>query len=179
MKKVLLGLLGVVIIIVLAIITTVWIVKANDAKNSDKPVVLGQGNSKNALIIYQNGRSSFSRKVAENIANGLVEDGYKVVTNQPGDFLEKDLSKYDVVLFGSPVYAAKTSSQIKKYVDSIENYGDSKVICYCIGNVKDKDESVEFKDWFNGKAIGSFKIVKEQFDKDNNLPIEKVRSILK
>lgn len=69
MKKVLLGLLGVVIIIVLAIITTVWIVKANDAKNSDKQVVLGEGNSKNALIIYQNGRSSFSRKVAENIVS--------------------------------------------------------------------------------------------------------------
>lgn len=179
MKKVLLGLLGVVIIIVLAIITTVWIVKANDAKNSDKPVVLGQGNSKNALIIYQNGRSSFSRKVAENIANGLVEDGYKVVTNQPGDFLEKDLSKYDVVLFGSPVYAGQTSLQIKKYADSIENYGNAKVICYCIGKDKDKDESVEFKDCFNGKAIDSFKIVKEQFDKNKNLPIEKVRSILK
>lgn len=116
--------------------------------------------------------------MAQSIGEGLVKDGYNVVLNQPGDYLEKDLSKYDLILFGSPVYASQTSSQIKKYADSIVNYGDGKVICYCVGNLNDKDESKEFMDSFNGKATGAFKVVKSDFDVDKNAPINKVRSIL-
>lgn len=177
MKKVL---LGIGLIVIVALISVVWTSKANDAENSDNPVVFGDGNSKNALLVYQKGRASFAKDVAENIAQGLSEDGYKVVANQPGDFLEKDLSKYDVVIFGSPIYAAQTSKQIKKYADSIKNYGDAKVICYCIGQVEDKDESGDFNnDCFGGKAAGAFKVVKSKFDADKNYPIEKVRAILK
>ena len=176
MKKVF---LGIAVVVALALVSVIWIVKANDAENSDKPVVFGDGNSKNALLVYQNGRSSFSKNVAENIAQGMADDGYKVVANQPGDFLEKDLSKYDVVIFGSPVYAGQTSMQIKKYAESIENYGDAKVICYCVGAAENKDESSEFKSCFGVKDVESFKLLKSEFDTDSNAPIKRIRSILK
>ncbi|HCW53883.1 MAG TPA: hypothetical protein DG753_09130 [Clostridium sp.] len=176
MKKVLL-IVGAVIAV--ALVSVVWICKANDTKNKNNPIKLGNGSSnKNAIIVYQKGRSSYADKVAQSIGDGLVKDGYNVVLNQPGDYLEKDLSKYDLILFGSPVYAAQTSSQIKKYADSIVNYGNGKVICYCVGNVKDKDESKEFMNSFNGKATGAFKVVKSDFDVDKDVPINKIRSIL-
>ena len=109
-KKILLTVLAVIVVFIGSV---VWIVKANDKENKDNAVSFDKGNSsKTALIVYQNGRSSFSKDVGENIAKGLSEDGYKVITNQPGDYLEKDLSKYDLVIFGSPIYAGQTSSQI-------------------------------------------------------------------
>ena len=176
MKKVLL-IVGAVIAV--ALISVVWVAKANDAENKNDPIKLGNGSgSKNAIVIYQKGRSPYAYNVAKSIGNGLVSDCYNVVLNQPGDYLDKDLSKYDLILFGSPVYAGQTSSQIKKYADSIENYGKGKVICYCVGSAKDTDESKEFMNIFNGKATGAFKVVKSDFDADKDTPINKIRSIL-
>lgn len=176
-KKILLTVLAVIVVFIGSV---VWIVKANDKENKDNAVSFDKGNSsKTALIVYQNGRSSFSKDVGENIAKGLSEDGYKVITNQPGDYLEKDLSKYDLVIFGSPIYAGQTSSQIKKYADSVKNYGKAQVICYCLGAGKDTDESVKFKDVFKTEVKGAFKVVKSKFDADKDLPIKEVRKIIK
>ena len=176
MKKVL---LMVAALIAAALVRVIWIVKENDTENKDKPVIMGNDNSsKNALIIYQKGRSSYSDKVAESIGNGLADNGYSVVLNQPGDYLEKDLSKYDVVIFGSPVYAGQLSSQVIKYAESIENYGNAKVICYCVGADENKDESSEMKEYFKGNAIGSFKVNNKHFKLNKNLPADKVKELL-
>ena len=180
MKKIILSIISVIVLcIVLLIGTMVWVCKANDTNNKDNPICYGDtSNDKKALIIYQNGRSSYNKDVAESIANGLVDKGYYVTSNQPGDYLEKDLSKYDLVLFGSPVYASNISSVLKEYVNSIDNYGKAKVICYSVGNAPDNDELKKFNDLSNIKIDGSFKVSKRKFDSNKNIAMDEINKII-
>ena len=180
MKKIILIIIcSIITFIVVGIGCVFWVVKANDAKNNDNPVYYGdEGSTKKALIVYQNGRSSYNKDVAENIASGLSDKGYYVTTNQPGDYLKKNLSEYDLVIFGSPVYAAQISSVLQEYAKSVDNFGKARVICYCVGNNPNDDELKKFDDLFDKKIDGSFKIVKRKFDSDKDIAIEKVSKVI-
>ena len=64
-KKILLTVLAVIVVFIGSV---VWIVKANDKENKDNAVSFDKGNSsKTALIVYQNGRSSFSKDTDESV----------------------------------------------------------------------------------------------------------------
>ncbi len=64
-KKILLTVLAVIVVFIGSV---VWIVKANDKENNDNAVSFDKGNSsKTALIVYQNGRSSFSKDTDESV----------------------------------------------------------------------------------------------------------------
>ncbi|MDD6769643.1 hypothetical protein [Inconstantimicrobium porci] len=64
-KKILLTVLAVIVVFIGSV---VWIVKANDKENKDNAVSFDKGNSsKTVLIVYQNGRSSFSKDTDESV----------------------------------------------------------------------------------------------------------------
>ncbi|MDY5912554.1 MAG: hypothetical protein SPJ62_11250 [Inconstantimicrobium porci] len=64
-KKILLTVLAVIVVFIGSV---VWIVKANDKENKDNAVSFDKGNSsKTAMIVYQNGRSSFSKDTDESV----------------------------------------------------------------------------------------------------------------
>lgn len=64
-KKILLTVLAVIVVFIGSV---VWIVKANDKENKDNAVSFDEGNSsKTVLIVYQNGRSSFSKDTDESV----------------------------------------------------------------------------------------------------------------
>lgn len=84
-KKILLTVLAVIVVFIGSV---VWIVKANDKENKDNAVSFDKGNSsKTALIVYQNGRSSFSKDTDESVKfkdvfKTEVKGAFKVVKSK-------------------------------------------------------------------------------------------------
>lgn len=84
-KKILLTVLAVIVVFIGSV---VWIVKANDKENKDNAVSFDKGNSsKTALIVYQNGRSSFSKDTDESVKfkdvfKTEVKGSFKVVKSK-------------------------------------------------------------------------------------------------
>ena len=84
-KKILLTVLAVIVVFIGSV---VWIVKANDKENKNNAVSFDKGNSsKTVLIVYQNGRSSFSKDTDESVKfkdvfKTEVKGAFKVVKSK-------------------------------------------------------------------------------------------------
>lgn len=87
--------------------------------------VLNADGSETALIIYHPGLSSFMKDSAYALAHGLVENGWRVEITTASSQAPTDLSKYSLLVLGSPVYADSPSPTIKRHVERI---GDLKSI---------------------------------------------------
>ena len=123
-----------IVIIVSLIGFLIWISRTNKIQNKDNPVeYVIENPDKKAIVIYQKGRTDYPLEVADYIADKLSNDGYQVLVNHPGDFLPTDLSEYDLIMFGTPVYASTVSSVLETYIKSVTNFGDAKVIYYITG----------------------------------------------
>lgn len=136
LRKILLSIVsGVALIIVSAIIImVVFKTSVDKASPSNEIITKSESpNGKEALIIYQNCKSEFPKEIATSFATGLIKKGYTVTVNTAGDFLPKDVSKYDVVILGGAVLAGNVGAPLQEYAKSIENFGDSKVIIYSTG----------------------------------------------
>ena len=81
--------------------------------------VLNTEGSETALIIYHPGLSSFMQDVAYAFADGLVENGWRVEITTASSQAQTDMSDYGLLVLGSPVYAAGSSSTINRYVERI------------------------------------------------------------
>jgi len=56
---------------------------------------------KRALIVYQPSITALTNKVVDNIANGLKNQGINVDINYAGSHISKNLSHYDIIIYGS------------------------------------------------------------------------------
>lgn len=94
--------------------------------------------SHKALVVYQPSMITNSTKnIAYQISNGLKDEGYEVTVAHPGKSLTTDLSAYDAVVFGSPVYMGQTSSVLNDYIKNIKNLKNQKVILFVTGSADD------------------------------------------
>lgn len=100
----------------------------------------GPDPSRRALVVYQPGLSARPREVALGLARGLNDAGFSVTVNRPGKHLPTDLSSYQVVAFGSPVYAGQASPALKRYVKSVTAHGGALVL-FAVGSDPDKNEA--------------------------------------
>jgi flavorubredoxin len=90
---------------------------ANKPKGDHEQVLPGKGeNPKKAIIIYQPAIGKITTKMAQQLAAGLNEGGYEVTLNHPGKHLSRDLSGYELVIFGSPTYAGQLTKAITNYM---------------------------------------------------------------
>lgn len=139
-KKILFSIVAVIVIVILAAIITILVFKSGlDKARPSKETILKSEKStkKEALVIYQNCRSEFPKEVAESFSAGLNNKGFTVTINTAGDFLPKDVSKYDVVILGGAVIAGNLGNPLKEYAKSIENFGNSKIILFSTGGQGD------------------------------------------
>lgn len=76
------------------------------------------------------------------IADVMNKKGYTVTINYPSDKIEYDLNKYDIIVFGSPVFADNISPVLKEYIvkNPVEN---KKIILYTTGKFSDKKNELE------------------------------------
>lgn len=92
----------------------------NSQKGSKVEVLSSsQPSPQKALIIYQPGISDISSRIAHQITKGLNDEGYEVTMNYPGDHLSADVSKYSLLVFGTPVYSEQPSKALIDYISRI------------------------------------------------------------
>lgn len=140
LKKILFSIVSVIGMVLLVAIITILVFKSGlDKARPNKETIFKSEKStgKEALVIYQNCRSEFPKEIAESFATGLNNKGFNVTVNTAGDFLPKDVSKYDVVILGGAVIAGNLGNPLKEYAKSIENFGNAKVVLFSTGGQAD------------------------------------------
>jgi flavorubredoxin len=135
-KKILLSIVAVILLIIVSAISTIIIFKNGvDSKRPSQETIMKseKNNGKEALVIFQNSRSEFPKEIAVSFATGLNNKGFNVTVNTAGDFLPKDVSKYDVVILGGAVVAGNLGTPLQEYAKDIQNFGNAKVFLYSTG----------------------------------------------
>lgn len=109
----------------------------NTQKGSNVEVLSSSRQSpKKALIIYQPGISDISSKTAHQIARGLNDGGYEVTLNYPGNHLSADVTRYSLLIFGSPVYSGQPSKALTDYMSKIKVSPSCRIVLYSTGGFK-------------------------------------------
>lgn len=115
-----------------------------DAVHEPNELKIGNG-KKSAIIIYQPSKHNAAYNITMAIANALADNDYSVVINHPSDKLLYDLTQYDLIAFGSVVYAGKFSSVLYNYIMS-NRFKNKKVLAYTVGyKINDKTDLNELK----------------------------------
>jgi flavorubredoxin len=137
LKRILAGLGIFVGVVILSAVAAMLAISSTNASKGNHEEILksAQDEPKRALVVYQPSVSDVSSGVAHRIARGLNDGGYEVTLNNPGDFLPDDLSQYDVVVFGSPVYMGKVSDALTGYMKRITALPAGRIVLYSTGSV--------------------------------------------
>ena len=99
--------------------------------------VLNADGSETALILYHPGLSAFMKDVTYAFADGLVENGWKVEITTASSQAPTDISKYSLLVLGSPIYAGNPSPTIKRHVERINDLQEiGTVIIFTSGGVQ-------------------------------------------
>ncbi|NMM61836.1 flavodoxin [Clostridium sp. P21] len=142
LKKILIG------VVILAIVTVASMVLmvgyANKIKGSNEKILTSKNASpKKALIIFQPSLSDVTSLMANSIAKGLNDEGYEVTLNYPEKDLKYNISKYSIVIFGSPNYAGKPLTVVTDYMSKIKDLSSKKVIAFSTGADASKKDELE------------------------------------
>jgi len=88
-----------------------------------------------AIIVYDPGLSGGAKDVATKIGYNLQDSGYNVVLAGVKSTTASDLSSYDVIVIGGPIYAGKPASTIQSYLSSLTPPTNSTVGIFGYGSV--------------------------------------------
>lgn len=165
LKRILLGVgifFGATVLVMAVMMLTLN--SANASKGDHEEILRArpsQASPKKALVVYQPSFTSISGDAAHRIAKGLNNGGFEMTLNNPGDFLETDLSQYAVVVFGSPVYAGKASKALTGYMEKTTGFSACKIALYSTGASIDKSPEL---DKMEGALNGAAVVKKVKFD---------------
>lgn len=81
-----------------------------------------------ALVVYHPGLSDFPDRITSAFADGMVSAGWRVDRTTASRRAPTDLSGYDVVVLGSPVYANAAAPPLTRYVDRLGDLGGRPVV---------------------------------------------------
>ncbi|MGE5188291.1 MAG: flavodoxin domain-containing protein [Betaproteobacteria bacterium] len=87
-----------------------------------------------AIVVYNPGLSGAAKDIATKIGYELQEGGYNVVLAGVKSNAAADLSGYDLIVVGGPIYAGKPSNSIQTYLNSLNPPADAKVGVFGYGN---------------------------------------------
>jgi Flavodoxin len=125
--------------------------------------------SKKAIIVYQPALSDATAKTARQIAKGLNDSGFEVTLNNPGSYLSADLTQYQVVVFGSPVYGGKLSPVLLDYMKTSKIQPDQKVVIFDTGASNNSEELGSAASLLNkNKNINTIKFMANGRDTDTS-----------
>ena len=93
-----------------------------------------------ALVVYDPGVSGTAKDAATKIANGLKAGGYEVTLAGVKSAAAADVTGYDVIVAGGPVYAGKVGSSVYSYLDDLQAPDNAKVGAFATGNYKSEDK---------------------------------------
>lgn len=170
--------LGILVVLISLMLICIWYVKGNSKAYGDHNEILKSdtGSSKKALVVYQPSRGKVTAEIAENIAKGINDSGYEVTVNYPGDHLPKDISKYSIVVFGSPVYVGQTSSVLAEYMNSVKGFSKQKILLFATGGQLSNGEIDKLEDQL-GNVKATEKIGFKNGRNDDNAAYEAGKKI--
>lgn len=128
--------LGFIALIIVAILFFSSLTHSNNTERKYTINVLKAkiSDSPKALVVYQPSKmSSLTKDISYNIAKGLNNKGCQVTITYPGKKVSADISKYDIIVLGSPVYMGNTSSVLNDYIRRVGNFQDKKVVLFVTG----------------------------------------------
>lgn len=70
-----------------------------------------------ALIIYQPSKKGTLYKMVMIAVDVFVKNGYEVTVNYPNKGVTYNMSDYDIILFGSPIYCGSISKSLVFYLE--------------------------------------------------------------
>lgn len=167
-KKGILIFIGVIFLIIAIFvgISTYTMSRNNSDRGEYTKVLAGPtADAPKALVVYQPSLTSVGQKVAEKLAAGLNDSGYEVTLSYPSADLSTDVSQYEIIAFGSSVYAGQPSKVLLNYVASVEDFADKKILLYSVGSSTEMPEL----DLVSAEVTGTESIEKYKFvisDKD-------------
>lgn len=141
-------------------------VEFNNTPVDPEEVTVGNGDKK-AIIIYQSSKNGGTDAVANTLAEQLK--GYTVTLNHPSDKLEYNLNDYDLIIFGTAIYANEPSECLVEYIQS-NSFSDKTVIVFATGIRLNEMEAVDkVKNCIGGiNDVYAIKAQKTELDKFKN-----------
>ena len=94
--------------------------------------VINSNGSESALIVFQPGLSSFPREIMYAFGEGLAASGWRVEITTASLQAPSDLSKYNLLVLGFPVYGGSPGTAVVRYVERLTNLeGIDTVVVAC------------------------------------------------
>jgi hypothetical protein len=156
MMKKIFKILGVIIFVLLVVTGGMfsWFISQNNKPAGSNPVQYGQDgpDMKRALVVFQPSRSGITDRAANEIAEGLVSEGFYVLADHPGEHLPENVDAYDIVVFGTPVYVGRPSGVLLEYMDRVLFGDHQRVYLFSTGSTQDTSEWESMERSLSGKV---------------------------
>jgi hypothetical protein len=146
MRKIIKIVLAVFVAVIIVGISLIGIVIGDVAGNlatSTHPLPNGAPIGK-AIVVYDPGLSGGAKDIATKIGYNLQTAGYDVLLAGVKSSAAGNLTSYDVVVVGGPIYAGKPAGTVQTYFNSFHPSENAKVGAFGFGSVKiDNSNSTE------------------------------------
>ena len=97
-----------------------WVTGSSNAEvQSELSSLGGTGARGHALIVHHSGKSGYQTQLQRALAEGLVSQGWRVDMTTASTIAPTDLSTYDLLLLGAPVYNWRPARPLLDYVDRL------------------------------------------------------------
>jgi hypothetical protein len=147
------------LIVLLVLWNMVLLGYMNHEVKSEVKTINPTGTTGTALVVYHPGRSDFQETVNTAFAEGLAEKGWSIDMTTASSEAPTDLSKYDLLVLGTPTYDWAPSGRIKKYLKGLSDLGGKPTVII-VSAAGSSDQSVPTMEKLvqqaNGKLIKSF-----------------------
>lgn len=168
--------LGIIALFVISMICFYLFVHFNNTekKNTIKVLKAPSVESPKVLVVYQPSLlSSITKNMSYNIARGLNNKGYEVTLTYPGEKVSADISKYNIIIFGSPIYIGQPSSVLVNYIKRINSFKNKKIVLFVTGANDDSIALNTLEKPINGaNSIKKIQLKKGDENKALNLGVE-------
>lgn len=135
-----LKILGIILAIIVVAGVIFWGVAYYNTMGSETIIPDGNVTGK-ALIVYDPGYSGETKNVATSMAQDLKTKGYEVKLAGVRSNDATNITGYDVMIFGSPTYAADPSGIIKSYLEGLNIPQNVTVGVFSTGSGADDQDS--------------------------------------
>jgi flavorubredoxin len=138
MKKILKILLTVFVLFIIAAVGSMAVVMGDLAGNmatDTHPLPNGAATGK-ALIVYDPGLSGGAKDAATKIGYLLQDSGYDVLLAGVKSQAASNLTDYNIIIVGGPIYAGKPASTVQSYLASFDPPQQAKIGIFGYGSIK-------------------------------------------
>jgi len=133
----------VVVVLIVGFFGTVEILSVigNMPHVSDVQVKNPEGSAGIAFTVYQPGISNFQEKMTLAFVDGLISNDWRVEITTASSQTPTDLSGYDLMVLGSPIYADTPARPIMDYVSNVGDLEGMNTVILLTGGAGTGDEA--------------------------------------